>query len=192
MIPTSPHPLATGRRFMAAACAVFTILGSLGRAATASEPEIRALFLFHFAGFVEWPPTAFSDEHSPLVIGIVGEDPFGRDLDDALAGQAVHGRRLVIRRFPRTSGITFCHVLFISRSADDKLDEILAHVQGLPVLTVGESEEFAQRGGMIRFLSVNHKTRFCINVAAAKNAALVISSKLLRVADLVGTTKGKS
>jgi hypothetical protein len=193
MGPTSIRSAVVHRsRFLGMLSALLLLFVPLERAASLDEYEIKALFLFHFAGFVEWPPTAFANERSPLIIGIVGEDPFGHYLDAVVVAEMAQGRQLVIERFPRASDVTFCHVLFISRSVDNQLDAILARLEGQPVLTVGESENFARKGGVIRFLAINNKTRFRINVTAAKEANLVISSKLLRSADVIAPAKGKS
>ena len=170
------------------------LLTNIGRAAppAPTEYEIKALFLYHFAGFVTWPPEAFADAQSPLVIGIVGEDPFGSYLVDAIAKESAQGRPLAIAHFAHARDIGVCHILFVSPSAADELEEIVARLRGRAVLTVGETENFARRGGVVRFLTTNNRTRFRINLTAAKEANIVISSKLLRMADVIAPGKGKS
>lgn len=157
--------------------------------ATLREYQLKALFLFNFAEFVAWPSTAFADAGAPLVIGVLGDDPFGSDLDKTVRGEKVNNHPLVVRRFGRADDITGCHILFISRSETAHLGEIFALLRGRSILTVGDAEGFSLDGGMIRFVTENNKTRLRINVEAAKHARLTISSKLLRPAEIV--TDGK-
>lgn len=154
-------------------------------AATFSEYQIKAVFLYNFAQFVEWPPQAFASETAPLVIGVLGEDPFGPELEAAVKEEKLGRRSLEIRRFRRVEEIATCHILFISRSESPRFERILSSLQGRSILTVSEVEEFTRRGGMIRFLTENKKVRMRINPDAAKRAGLTISSKLLRPADIV-------
>ena len=149
------------------------------------EFQIKAVFLYNFVQFVDWPAGAFAGPQDPLIIGVLGEDPFGTALDDAVAGETVNGRSLVVRRFRRVEDIDRCHVLFISRSENARLGPILTALKGRSILTVGDAEEFTRRGGMIRFVTENNKVRLRINVEAAKAAGLTISSKLLRPAEIV-------
>ena len=123
------------------------------QSASSREYQVKAVFLFNFAQFVEWPTNAFSQAQTPLVIGVLGEDPFGAYLDDTVRGEKVNNRSLVVERYRRAEEIKTCHVLFISRSEADRLAEILANLKGRNILTVGDAESFAERGGMIRFVT---------------------------------------
>jgi hypothetical protein len=175
--------------------AILLLLGSSAaqaRNAPLDEYEIKALFLYHFAGFVTWPPDAFADDSAALVIGIVGDDPFGPYLVEAVQKERAQGRRFAIAHYAHAADVGPCHILFVAPAANDEVDAILARVKGQPVLTVGDSENFARRGGIVRFLTANHRTRFRINLTAVKEANLVISSKLLRSADVIEPGKGKS
>ena len=153
------------------------------------EPQVKAVFLFNFAQFVEWPTNAFPEAQTPLVIGVLGDDPFGAYLDETVRGERVNNRSLVVRRFRRVEDIQICHVLFISQSEAERLDQILAGLKGRTILTVSDTESFSRRGGMIRFVTEKNKIRLRINLEAAKAARLTISSKLLRPAEIV--TPGK-
>lgn len=181
----------TANRLLATVCAWLLLAAPIGSAAAvgANEYELKAVILYHFAGFVTWPDAAFSDPRAPFVIGIVGRDPFGRALEQAVAGETAQGHPISIVRFSRARDVGICHILFVSSSAEDQLDEILARIEHQPVLTVGETAGFVRRGGVVRFVAVDDRTGFRVNLAAAKAAHLVISSKLLRLADLVGPTK---
>ncbi len=154
------------------------------------EYQVKAVMLFNFAHFVEWPPAAFADPSAPLVIGVLGEDPFGISLDEAVHGEKVGLRPLLVRRYQRTEDLDTCHLLFISRSEAGRLEEIIARLQNRSILTVSDAEGAALRGIMIRFVTEENRIRLRINLNAAKAAGLVLSSKLLRPAEIV-TTDGK-
>ncbi len=150
-----------------------------------TEYQVKAIFLFNFSQFVDWPATAFADDRSPLVIGVLGSDPFGTTLDEIVRGETVNGRPLAVRRYESVEQIDACHILFIGRSQDKQLDAVLAALKERNVLTVGDFEGFAQRGGIIRFVTVGNKIRLRVNLAAAQDEKLTISSKLLRPAQIV-------
>ena len=152
---------------------------------TSPEYQLKAVFLFNFAQFVDWPPKAFPDAQAPLVIGVLGDDPFGPYLDETVRGEKVSGRPLLVQRYRRVGDIRTCQVLFISRSEIDRLDQVLSTIKGRNVLTVGDSEDFALRGGMIQLVTEKNKIRMRINLEAVKAANLTISSKLLRVAETI-------
>lgn len=154
----------------------------------AQEFQIKAVFLYNFVRFVEWPPRAFADAQAPFVIGVLGDDPFEAALDDAVRDETVSGRPLVVRRFRRIEEVEVCHVLFVSRSETARLGQILTSLRGRSILTVGDADEFTRHGGMIRFVTENNKVRLRINVETARAAELTISSKLLRPAEIVTTT----
>lgn len=149
------------------------------------EYEVKAAFLYNFAKFVEWPPTAFAGPDAPLIIGIVGEDPFGKTLDRTVSGKLVQGRPLQVRRWRRAGDVDSCQILYISPSERRALSSLLASLQSLPVLTVGEEEEFIEEGGMIGFRLKGNRVRFDINHLSAQKAGLRISSRLLALASHV-------
>lgn len=161
-------------------------LGGLGAPAARAEPvlsaeyQLKAVFLFNFAQFVEWPAEAFPDPKAPLVIGVLGKDPFGSYLDDLVSGEKIGDRPLVIRRYSRLEDLAGCHILFVSRSEARSLDPIIARLKEQSLLTVSDADTFTRQGGMVRFAMENGKIRLRINVEAAKAANLKISSKVLR------------
>jgi len=157
--------------------------------ATPAEYQIKAVFLFNFAQFVDWPSNAFSEAQAPLVIGVLGEDPFDAYLDETVRGEKVNNRPVIVQRYQRVAEIKTCHVLFISRSEADRLEQILAALKGRSILTVGDFDGFARRGGMIRFVTEKNKIRLRIGLETAKAANMTISSKLLRPAEII--TPGK-
>lgn len=153
--------------------------------APAPEYQVKAVFLFNFAQFVDWPPQAFLESKTPIVIGILGEDPFGAYLDETVRDEKVNDRSLTVQRYRRVEEIEVCHILFISRSEADRLGQILASLKDRNILTVGDADGFTERGGMIRFVIEKNKIRLRINLEAAKAGRLTLSSKLLRPAEIV-------
>jgi hypothetical protein len=151
-----------------------------GEDLVAPEYKIKAAFLYNFAKLCEWPTNSFAAARSPLVIGVLGEDPFGPVLDQLVAGRRIEGRPVVIRRFEHVPAAQRCHVLFIANSEQDRLPMIFAALAGRSVLTVGESEQFFQRGGLIRLVKRKDATiGFEVCPQAAAKERLKLSSKLL-------------
>jgi YfiR/HmsC-like len=164
---------------------VFAIAGATrGQAQTLPMPEYqqKAAFLFNFAQFVTWP--AQESSHAPLVIGILGDDPFGSYLDETVRGQKVNNRALAIQRFRRSTELRNCNILFISQSERYRAAEIVSSLKGRSILTVSDMDGFADSGGMIQFLTEQNKIRVRINLNAVKAANLKVSSKLLSVAEV--------
>ena len=174
----------TRRWFLAA---VLLLVGgpAASQAVRAAASQVQAVFLFNFAQFVDWPAEAFADSQAPLVIGILGDDPVGAFLDETVRGDTVGGRPLEIRRYRGIEEIKTCHILFISRSEADRLEDMLAALKDRPILAVSDGDGFAGRGGMIQFVIERSRIRLRINLEAAQAARLLISSKLLRSAEIV-------
>ncbi len=154
----------------------------------ASEYLIKAGFIYNFAKFVEWPSTAFSQPDSPIMIGVLGTDPFGSVLDRLVEDKKIGQRGFVVKRYKwgkDLKDLKECKILFVSASEKAHIDEIVQAVKGLPILMVGETPGFAERGGIIRFTLEDNRVRFEINVEAAHQADLNISSRLLTLAKII-------
>jgi len=149
------------------------------------ENQVKALFLFNFAKYVDWPSQAFPSDNATIVIGLVGEGSFGDDFKQVIAGKTINGRTVVVKRVAGEQEYKSCHILFISASQKDHLAEILSAVKGSAILTVGETEQFLAQDGMINLRKKENKIRLEINLGAAQRANLKLSSKLLGVADVV-------
>src|SRR5439155_24833150 len=117
--------------------------------ASPSEYQIKAAYLYYFTTFVDWPSETYSRTGEAVVIGVLGTDPCGAVLDETLRGKSVNNRRLVVRRFESIKEARDSHVLFISASERDRLPSILKVLEGAAVLTVGDLDQFASRGGQI-------------------------------------------
>jgi hypothetical protein len=163
---------------LAAVCCVL----SDDATAAASEHQVKAAFIYNFSRFVQWPGP---ETDKPFIIGVIGKDPFGPVLDEAMQGKRVNGRELVVRRFSRIEGVVNCNILFVASSEENNLERILTALHGVPVLTIGEMNQFAERGGMINLITQGNRIRFEINVEAIERGGLKVSSDLLRLAKIV-------
>ena len=163
----------------------------LAQSKGASEYQVKAAFLYHFAQFVEWPPEAFREAGAPLMYCLLGDDSFGGAIELALNGKSVGAHPVRLRRLGRVQEVPGCHVLFVSASEKKNFAAVLEGVKGTPVLTVGDSDHFAEEGGMIGLFLEDNKVRFEINAGAAQQAQLKISARLLALASrVIGGPKG--
>jgi hypothetical protein len=168
---------------------VLSFCGAYG-AEVATEYQVKAVFVFNFSHFVEWSPQVFATPNAPFVIGILGNDPFGARLDEAMRGEQIDQHPLLVRRIRTATEIGDCQILFIDRSESPQLEQILTALDHRSTLTVSELERSSERGVMIQFTTENNRIRLRINVDAARAAGLTISSKLLRSAEIVSTHGG--
>lgn len=151
----------------------------------APEYQLKAAFLFNFMQFVQWPTAAFAGGASPMVIAVLGEDPFGEQLDRLVRGEKIRGRPIVVQRHARIEDVGPCQLLYITERDQLKLKAILAKLVRQPVLTVSDAADFTRHGGMINLVTQDNRVRLLINVEAATAAQLTLSSKLLRPAQIV-------
>jgi hypothetical protein len=150
-------------------------------AQTSSEYQLKAVFLYNFAHFVDWPETSYSIGE-PFTIGVLGEHHFGSALEEAIRGEMVHGRSIQIQYYKSPEEIKSCHILFVSKSQKKNLKAILSKV-GKHTLTVSDDDSFNEAGGMIRFYRQQNKIRLSINKTALDSTQLIVSSKLLRLGE---------
>jgi hypothetical protein len=150
-----------------------------------SEYQMKAIYLYNFGRFVQWPPNATAAKSDSFSICVLGQDPFGPSLGSTLAGEKLDGKPLAMKRIatPRDAGE--CRILFISSTEENHLKEILMSLDDSSVLTVSDMPAFSRRGGMIQFVLEGDKVRFEINLTRAETAKLTLSSELLKVATTV-------
>ena len=146
------------------------------------EYQVKAAFIFNFAKFVDWPARSFAKTNSPIVVGVLGKNVFGDNLEKVIRDKTVNNRRFRFIEVASTDEATHCHILFISPSEKDNVRKIIESLRNASVLTIGETDHFTDAGGMINFVLEGRNIRFEINNTAAKKAGLQISSKLLSLA----------
>jgi hypothetical protein len=151
-----------------------------------TEYQLKAAYLYHFAQFVDWPPAAFPQPNAPLIIGVLGENPFGKDLPHTVEGKVLNNHPLMVQEYHSLAEITNnCQILFISSSEKKRLPEIFAALKGTSILTVSEVDHFTDNGGMVDFVLENDRIRFQINETTVEKAGLKMSFKLLSLASKV-------
>jgi hypothetical protein len=166
-------------------CIASALLSPAAQAnAPSREYQVKAAFIYNFTQFIEWPDKSFSDARSPLVVAVVGADPFGGLLENTFAGKTIANRTVAIKYFARTEDIGACHVLFVPPNEAGNLSEGLKRLDGQAVLLIGENDSFTADGGSIRFYTENNKIRFEVNLDATRAAGLKLSSKLLQLAKI--------
>ena len=150
---------------------------------TTPEYKLKAVFLYNFTQFIDWPPSSFATAHSPLIIGILGTDPFGTYLTETVAGEKINGHSLIITHYKTAEEANGCHILFVNTD-NKKQDKVITGLHGRNILTVSDAPDFTKQGGIIKFFTKSNKIKLEINLEAAKAANLAISSKLLRLAEI--------
>ena len=158
-------------------------------ASNPSEYAVKAAYLYNFGRFVEWPRNAPSGQTGDFAICVLGRDPFGTVLDTTISGERIDGKSVVARRIAKAGDAAGCRVLFISSSENKQLKEILSGLGKQSVLTVSDMPQFVDQGGIVQFVLAAERVRFEINLAAAQQAGLNLSSELLKVA---ADVKGKA
>lgn len=151
-----------------------------------SELTVKAAFLPRFARYVTWPSSARPGPAQPVVLCVIGRDPFGPLLEQAVRSQGVDGHRIVVRRSSGPAGARGCHLAYVGGSSDQPAGQLLAALSPHPVLTVTDAGAGSQRG-IIHFANQNGRVRFFIDEAAAARRGLSISSRLLGLAVAVRT-----
>lgn len=152
---------------------------------TSREYELKAAFIYNFTKFIEWPDDAFSGPGSPIFIGILGQDPFGGALENAIRGRKVNGRPLVIEHLESAASARTAHIVFVSRAESWRLDELKGALQGASVLVVTETENEFSPVVAINFTLAGDKLRFEINMDAATAARLKVSAQLQKLAKVI-------
>jgi len=173
---------------LVALCIAFAPV-STASANTSPEYQVKTAYLYNFAKFIQWPEGTFTDTTESIVIGIVGKDPFGPSLDEAIHQRRAQGRLLRIERYSDLANIGDCHLLFVSRSEAKKQSELLTALADSNLVTIGESPNFIKEGGQIRFfVSKNQTIKIEINPDAARQAGIFISSRILKIARIYQPT----
>ena len=164
-----------------AACLIFILSAASQPRLPVTLPELEAAYLYNFAKFVNWPAET-APQSAPFSICTLGNDEFNGALDAITSNESLQDHKIVVRHLSSIVGVDGCHILFIAASEQARLTEDLAAVKIKPILTVSSMPAFLDRGGMIQFIVQDKRVRFAVNLAAALEARLNVSSELLKVA----------
>lgn len=150
------------------------------------EYPLKALFIYNFAGYVDWPQAANADPKAPFIIGVLGDSPIDETLNQIASSKQIAGRKIVVERFVSINDIKPCQILFVPRSVSAAQQrQVIDLFKNRPVLLVGESDGFASIGGDVNFFIQSNRIRFEVNLAAMRQKELKASSKLLAMAKIV-------
>ncbi|MEZ5673590.1 MAG: YfiR family protein [Thiotrichaceae bacterium] len=157
----------------------------------AEEYEIKAAFLYNLGSYLRFPSSRLSDDDTsqPFHICILGRDPFQQNIDTAAENEQIQGHPTVIKRLQRVQDAGNCHILFISDSERSRFKAILQALHQLPILTVGDTDDFIDQGGMLKFYSDNNKIRLALDLGKIRAADIKPSANLLKIVKIVGDVK---
>lgn len=172
-------------RILTVAAVLATWPSGAANALEVDEYHIKAAYVYNLAKFVEWPSGAFRSATEPIAICVLGQSPIADALEEAVAGEKIDQRRLTVRRVSDVQGANTCHILFIAACSRKHLRSILASLKTDGTLTVGETDDFLEKGGALNFLLEGNKVRIEVNMNAVERQALHISSRLLSLARVV-------
>jgi hypothetical protein len=149
------------------------------------EYAVKAGFIYNFTKFIQWPEKAFQKGQEEFIVGVLGEDPFENSLDLLASQKKAQGWKIVIRHFSSQDEIAECHILFISPSQGGNLDKILSKGGGKPILMIGDTQGFAEKGVAVNFFIQDEKVRFEFNLKALEKAGIKVSSQLLHLGKII-------
>ena len=175
-------------RFTAAviACATLPLLGRAAPAVQAlPEAEVKAAAFYNIVTFTDWPASTFASSEAPLVIGILGQGPIASLLPALVANETWRGRPVIVKQLAAPAAARDCHVLFVARSEQGRWRTIARQIAKRPILTISDFDGFARGGGVVQLGIDRNKLRLTVNLAAARNHGLAISSKVLRLAEVI-------
>lgn len=152
---------------------------------TATEQQVKAVFVYNFSHFVDWPAASFASNGDPFVIGVIGSDAFAALLEELVRGESVQDHSIQVRRLRAAEAIGAVHILFVDRSEAAQLERAVALVKDRNTLTVSDLDDATNRGAMIQLATVNNRIRLRINVDSTRAAGLTVNSNLLRQSDIV-------
>ena len=166
-------------------CGLLLCASPRARSQSVAEYSVKLATLYNIAKFVEWPADAFPDPDAPLVICVVGADPFEAEYKEELRKRSAGGRPIDLKSIRSTDDLRACHMAFLSAAERSRVPSIVAGLEGSSTLTVSEIEGFAERGGIINLIVEAKKLHIEINLGAAKQNRLAISARLLQLARII-------
>ncbi len=185
------RPTASGnfrqREFWVVFVFAYFVLTVPAVAQVSKEYQLKAVFLWRLAQFTQWPSDAFETSDSPIVICVLGDNPFDGALNAAVAGETAHGRRFVVQNHRAVEQLKTCHILYMAAAGPRQAKEITAALTRKSVLTVRESDIASSYQTIVQFLTDQNKIRLQISIKAAAAARLVLDPRLLRSAEIIET-----
>jgi hypothetical protein len=185
-VPRRVDALRAGTRIALSVAIAVIAVGPSGAGASVSEDEVKAAFLLNFTRYVDWPASTFAHARAPFVICVLGDPEFASTAAGVIGDRTVEDRPITVSSREGLESATDCHILFLPASQSEQQELVITEISDSAVLTVSDSEGFAQMGGVANFRRAGTKLRLEINREAAAKARLKVSARLLRIADVVG------
>jgi hypothetical protein len=157
----------------------------------ATEQDVKAAFVFNAVKFTEWPQNAFSSETAPIRIAVIGEEDFAAKLSALLKDKKAHGRSFEVKKINTPADAKGVHVLYCPNAETKRFGQFYDFIKKTPALTIGESGQFLDAGGIINLLIEDDQLRFEIHPEAAEAGNLVISSRVMRLAKTIKKGEAK-
>ena len=185
-MPFAPHRIPR-RASWIALCVCLSLWLSLpfGAARADGNPlerQVKAAYLYKFAGFVEWPEGSFARPDAPLQIGVAGNDALAEQVEQMVAGRGINGHPIVVRKLHRGESLAGLHILFVGALERGAAAELLAAARGQSLLTVTDSDDVAALGSMVNFVVADDRLRFQVALKAVAASRLRISARMLAAA----------
>ena len=158
--------------FFLLALALFSSVTTSRADSTPSEPQMKAAFILNFPKYVEWPPASLASPSSPILVAILGDDAVANELAAMSEGKSVDGHPIQLLRNPTLAQCLECHILFLGSAEPQKAAEIVGQLKSASVLTVGESDQFIEQGGMINLALRERRIVLEVNLEATRSGTV--------------------
>jgi hypothetical protein len=160
-----------------------SLVGSVVMAQEEKDPlDVKAAWLKNFAQFVDWPASRFANEKTPFVLGVIGDNPFGKRLEELASRNQVKKRRIELRAIKEIKDVDQCHMVFVCASEAERVAEVLKHAETNSVLTVSDMAGFVASGGMIQLCQKGKQIQFEVNQRKGMDARLVFDQRFCALA----------
>lgn len=173
---------AFGRACLAAAMGLAALATQAAPQMEASEAGVKAAFLFRFATYIEWPPSAFPSATAPFVIGVMGNDEVARQLAALTKGRNLGSHPVAVQPMRDGDSLKGVDLLFVGRALADRLDRIARAAQEAGVLVVSDADGGLEAGSTINFVAAGDRVGFEVSLDPAERSGHHISSRMLALA----------
>jgi hypothetical protein len=185
VVPRPSRRAFAGALLLALALAGTTSGAAGNGAARVDSRDVKAVFLVNFLSFAEWPAAKLGAPAARLTIAILGDPSFAAVVERAAAGHLVNGRGIAVVSVDTPEQAAAAHLVFIASSHARRLPATLRALAGATVLTVGDTEGFAQEGVAVNLYTFDNRVRIEVNSTAAARAGVRLSANLMRLARIV-------
>lgn len=182
-------PAVIANKYRASLVMVCCLVAQVTSAQAPSEEEVKAAFLYNFTQFITWPDSAYSAPDAPFVIGVYGKNPFDDFLENLVNGEYVGNHPIIVTNISEREDAEKVHMLYVDDQNRMSIKNISIWCEHKSILLVSDADKTFEEGGMIKLVTENKRLRFQVNKSRVQSAGIVMSSKLLRLAQVVNETE---